>query len=286
MIKLFLQLINHYHMNKLILPFITLSLVLLTTGCSKSDDDKPTKPTTKTITVLDRFIIKEVQKNLKTGYQAYRSKSDISLYYDTNGKLTTYNDKHEFLSTTGYYIQKNHIIEYKYDEKQQLTEINDYPNGKDDYYKIHHIHYNTKGLIEEVVLGSVSYYKFEYNQNNHLKTNNRYTSQSNYTTDNNGNIIKITNNTSEQQVLTYDTNNSPYTNLPFNNTFDTEELPFAYNERNNLLTNTKNNRKITYKYNSDKYPTTSTEILNYSDDQFEESIIIDYYYTKITVQSK
>lgn len=267
-----------------------LAIIFLLTGCSNNDNGNPDvidpKPQTKKITVLDRYKVNEVQKVLSTGQQFYRSKSIITLTYNDNGQLKTYNDDHEFFSTLGYYVKRNNIVEYKYNNKNQLIEIEDYPDGKDSYYKIHHIEYNSSGLINAVELGGTAFYAFSYDNNNFLTENNRYSYTLKYNTDNKGNIVKITNDNGEIQELVYDNANSPFTNLPINNTFTKEELPFAYNERNNLKSNTKNKRNITYKYNADNYPTESKEILQYSDSRFEESIIIEYFYKTITINLK
>lgn len=264
-----------------------LALIFLFTGCSSNDNGDPQiidpKPQTKKITVLDNYIVKEVHKNLSTGQQAYRSKSIISLSYNDKGQLITYNDDHEYFSNLGHYIKQNNIVEYKYNDKNQLIEIEDYPDGKDQYYKLHRIEYNSSGFIKTVELGGTSFYAFSYDKNNFLTENNRYTYVLKYNTDSNGNIIKVTNDNGETQELTYDTSKSPFFNLPINNTFTKEELPFAYNERNNLKSNTKNKRNITYRYNTDNYPTESKEILQYSGDRFEESIIIEYFYKTITI---
>lgn len=275
-------------MKEIIFKYI--AILFLLTGCSSNDNGDSeiidTKPKTKKIIVLDKYNVKEVQKVLSTGQQFYRSKSIIKLTYNDKGQLETYNDDHEFLSTLGYYVKRNNIVEYKYNDKNQLIEVEDYPDGKDSYYKIHRIEYNSSGLINAVELGGTQFYAYSYDNNNFLTENNRYSYTLKYNTDSKGNIVKVTNDNGEIQELIYDTANSPFFNLPINNTFTKEELPFAYNERNNLKSNTKNKRNITYKYNTDNYPSESKEILQNNDNRFEESIIIEYFYKTITINLK
>lgn len=270
-------------MIKKLLTAITLTLATLTTSCSSNNqDDKIIEPTEKKIIILDKYTISHGQINNITSTKTSTYKSENYLSYNDKGLIKNRETFNEYFDNTNTLIKKNYYIEFVYDNQNRLVDVLDFPYGKNNDFYHNPVTYNNNGLPNEGTWGVTGHY-FTYNQDKILVSKITKNILYKYKSDKQGNITSIIVHDKTIDTLTYDTYNSPFKDLPFNNTFEIDDLQFVYKEQNNVVT--RNNYNITYKYNADGYPYESSEVLNTSHNNSTSYRIIQYYYKTITIKS-